>query len=101
MTIATQIIDREIERNKKMILEYENELLELPRGKLTIKKINSHSYVYLKFREGGQVITKYIGKDNCDLSDLNDKLDRRKHIEEMIRQLKSERRELEKLGGKR
>ena len=27
-------------------------------------------------------------------------IDKRKHIEEMLRQLKSEKRELEKLGGK-
>lgn len=37
---------------------------------------------------------------NCDLSDLIEKLDKRKHIEEMLRQLKTEKRELEKLGGK-
>lgn len=100
MTIATQIIDREIERNKKMILEYENELSKLPKGKLTVKIINSHSYFYLKFRESEKVVTKYIGKDNCDLSDLNEKLEKRKHIEEMLKQLKSEKKELEKLGGK-
>ena len=100
MTIAMQIISKELERNNRMISEYENELSKLPRGKLIIKKINSHSYFYLKFRVGEQVITKYVGKDNCDLSDLNEKLDKRKHIEEILRQLKSEKRELEKLGGK-
>lgn len=91
---------KELERNNRMISEYENELSKLPRGKLTIKKINSHSYFYLKFRVGEQVVSKYVGKDNCDLSDLIEKLDKRKHIEEMLRQLKTEKRELEKLGGK-
>lgn len=100
MTIATQIIDRELERNRRMILEYENELSKLPRGKLTIKKINSHSYFYLKFREGEKVVTKYIGKDYCDITALQELLEKRKHIEEMLRQLKTEKRELEKLGGK-
>lgn len=100
MTIATQIIDRELERNWRMILEYENELSKLPRGKLTIKEINSHSYFYLKFRKGEKVVTEYIGKDNCDVSALQEQLKKRKHIEEMLKQLKSERRELEKLGGK-
>lgn len=100
MTIATQIIDRELERNMRMILEYENELSKLPRGKLIIKKINSYSYFYLKFREGKKVVTKYIGKDNCDVSALQEQLDKRKHIEEMLRRLKSEKRELEKLGDK-
>lgn len=100
MSIVMQIISKELERNERMIQEYKNELSKLPRGKLTIKKVNSHSYFYLKFREGEQVITKYIGKDNCDLTALNEQLEKRKHIEEMIRRLKSERKELEKLGGK-
>ncbi len=99
MSIATQIIEKELERNERMIKEYENELLKLPKGKLTIKNINSHSYYYLKYRTGEKVITKYVGKDNCDVSELNDRLDKRKHIEEMLKQLKSERKELEKLGS--
>jgi hypothetical protein len=99
MLIATQIIEKEIERNGRMIKEYESELLKLPKGKVTIKKINSHSYYYLKYRNGEKVVTKYVGKDNCDLSELNDQLDKRKHIEEMLKQLKYERKELEKLRG--
>lgn len=99
MTIATQIIEKELERNEKMIKEYEVELSKLPKGKLTIKKINSRSYYYLKFREGEKIITKYVGKDNIDLTELYDQLDKRKHIEEMLKQLKSERKELEKVGG--
>jgi hypothetical protein len=100
MTIATQIIEKELERNERMIREYENELLKLPKGKLTIKKINSHSYYYLKYRQVEKVITKYVGKNNCDLSELNNQLDRRNHIEEMLKQLKIERKELEKLRGR-
>lgn len=100
MTIATQIIEKELERNERMIKEYENELLELPKGRLTIKNINSHSYYYLKYRSGEKVITKYVGKDNCDISELNDQLDKRKHIEEILKQLKLERKELKKLESK-
>jgi hypothetical protein len=99
MTIATQIIENELARNERMIKEYDNELLKLPKGKLTIKKINSHSYYYLKYRRGEKVVTEYVGKDNCDLSELNDQLDKRKHIEEMLKQLKNERKELKKLRG--
>lgn len=80
-----------------MIKEYESELLKLPKGKLTVKKINSHAYIYLKYRNGKKVITEYIGKDNYDKSELNSKLEKRKHIENMLKQLKSERKQLEKL----
>ena len=99
MTIVTQIIEREFELNEKMIKEYECVLLKLPKGKLTIKIINSHSYFYLKFRAGDKIITKYVGKDECDLSELQEQLDKRKHIEDMLKQLKSERKELEKIGS--
>lgn len=99
MTIVAQIIEKELERNARMINEYENELLKLPKGKLAVKKINSHSYIYLKYRNGEKIITEYVGKDNCDVSELNIKLEKRKHIEEMLKQLKSERKQLEKLGS--
>lgn len=99
MTIATQIIEQELERNGRMVKEYESELLKLPKGKLTIKKINAHSYYYLKYRDGDKIVTKYVGNENYDLSDLKEKLDKRKHIEEMLKQLKAERKELEKIGG--
>lgn len=99
MTIAKQIIKQELERNGRMVKEYESELLKLPRGKLTTKKINAHSYYYLKYRDGDKIVTKYVGKDNYDVSELNDQLDKRKHIEEMLKQLKAERKELEKLGS--
>lgn len=99
MTIVTQIIKQELERNEKMIIDYESELLKLPKGKLTIKKINSHSYYYLKFRDGDKIITKYVGKDECDLSELQEQLDRRKHIEDMLKQLKFEKKQLEKVGS--
>ncbi len=100
MTIATRIIEKELERNERMIKEYESELSKLPKGKLTVKKINSHSYYYLKFRDGDKVVTKYVGKDGCDISELLDMLDKRKHVEEMLKQLKSERKELNRLGSK-
>ena len=99
MTIATQIIGKELERNERMIEEYANELLELPKGKLTLKKINSHCYYYLKYRDGKKVVTEYVGKDEGDLEELAVLLEKRKHIQEMIRQLKSERKILEKLGN--
>lgn len=98
MTIATQLIVRELERNERMIEEYECELSKLPKGKLTIKKINLHSYYYLKFRNGDKTVTRYVGKDDCNISDLLLQLDKRKHFEEMLKQLKSERKELEKAG---
>ena len=99
MTIAVQIIHREIERNKRMILAYENELSKLPKGKIIEKKINAHSYFYLKFRNGEKVITKYIGKKEVDLSLILEQLEKRKHVEAMIKQLEAERKELNRIGG--
>lgn len=99
MTIVTQLIEKELERNQRMVKEYESELLKLPKGKLTVKNVNSRPYYYLKYRSGKKVVTEYVGKDGGKVSKLRSQLDKRRHVEEMLRRLKAEKKELEKLGN--
>lgn len=97
MSILSNMLLKEDNRNKNMIYEYYQELNTLPRGSVTPKNVKGKVYYYLTYREKNKIITKYIGKDEKDLENLKEKLLRRKQIEEILKKLKEERLKIKKL----
>lgn len=92
-----KIISREETRNENMITEYTKELETLPRGKIIPKVVNEKMYYYLYFRDGKKVVSKYIGKDEKSLNTVREQLSRRSQIDEMIKKLKKEKKQIKKL----
>ena len=87
----------ELERNKRLISRYEKEIENLPKGSIFKRKIGTSEYIYLNYREGKKVISKFIGKTEAiDLTELNEKIIHRKELQALIRKLKREQKELEK-----
>ena len=87
----------ELERNKRLISRYEKEIEDLPKGSIFKRKIGTSEYIYLNYREGKKVISKFIGKTEAiDLTELNEKIIHRKELQALIRKLKREKKELEK-----
>lgn len=87
----------ELERNKRLISRYEKEIEDLPKGSIFKRKIGTSEYIYLNYREGKKVISKFIGKTEAiDLTELNEKIIHRKELQALIRKLKREQKELEK-----
>ena len=87
----------ELERNKRLISRYEKEMEDLPKGAIFKRKIGTSEYIYLNYREGKKVISKFIGKtESINLIDLTEKLAHRKELQALIRKLKTEQKELEK-----
>ena len=70
----------------------ENEI----RLSIKTKIIGNKSYFYLNYRDGKKVISKYIGKEE-NASFVKEQLERRHHIELMIKKLKQEQRQIKKL----
>lgn len=68
----------------KSISDLLKELSDLPKGYISKKIIHGDEYFYLKYYENNKQISKYIKKD--ELSDLKEKLERRKEIEALIKQ---------------
>lgn len=99
MSILKVAIFREKARNEKMISEYIKELELLPKGKVVPKTRKNKTYYYLYYREGKTIISKYIGKDKDSLKELYDKLVRRSQIEAILKKLKKEKRQIEKMEG--
>ncbi|MGN0728030.1 hypothetical protein [Treponema sp.] len=87
----------ELERHKRMILRYEKETESLPKGSVFKRKIGNQEYLYLNYRDGKKVYSKFLGKPgNFDLQDLQEKLNRRKELSALLKKMNKELKELEK-----
>ena len=99
MSILSSLIDKECLRNQNMIAEYEKDLIFLPKGSIKTKIVGNRVYYYLNYRDGKKVVSKYVGKDENSLQTVKDGLERRVHIEAMLKKLKEEQKEIKKLGA--
>lgn len=97
MSLLTSAVKTELERIEKMISDYEAELHDLPKGSLSKKKIGGREYYYLQYREDKKSVSQYIGNDISHIEDLQEQVDRRKHIEAMLIGLKSEYAKAQKM----
>ncbi|MDP2790987.1 MAG: hypothetical protein Q8O15_04420 [Rectinemataceae bacterium] len=56
------MMQNEYMRLSRMVTRLREECLQRPKGSLALKKRGNGSYMYLVKREGGKVVTEYIGK---------------------------------------
>lgn len=85
--ILTTII-QEKQRIEYMRERYQEELSRLPKGTISEKKSGEKVYYYLKYRDGGKVVSRYISKSAID--EVRAQVEKRKHIEAMIKSLQEE-----------
>ncbi len=97
MSLLTSAVETELNRIEKMISDYESELHDLPKGSLSKKCIRGNEYYYLQYREGKKAVSQYIGNDLAFIEELQEQVDRRKHIEAMLTGLKSEYAKAQKM----
>jgi hypothetical protein len=69
---------------------YEKQLENLPKGSLRTKERNGKKYFYLSYRSNGKVVTEYVGNDESVIGDLRERLERRKGVEGLMRNIKKE-----------
>ena len=94
MNLILRTILQEKERIDRMLAKYQEELETLPKGTISEKKVKQSTYFYLKYREGKKVISRYIPQKNVEA--VREQLEKRRHIETMIRSLQEERAIAEK-----
>ena len=92
MILSTILQERE--RIDRMLAKYQEELETLPKGTISEKKVKQSTYFYLKYREGKKVISRYIPQK--DVEAVREQVEKRRHIETMIRSLREERAIAEK-----
>lgn len=92
--LIDSVIKNESIRNKKMIIQYETLIKELPKGSITCRK---QRYYYLRYRENGKLFDIYIGNDTKKADEIREKLATRKHYVEMLAALKREEKTINKI----
>ena len=97
MQLIYTVLQEERKRNEYMLERYQKELSQLPKGKLTAKITKANTYYYLKFRDGNKVCAKYIGMNEDNIKFVIEQLERRKVVEEIIKELKSEQARIKKM----
>ena len=96
-TIIHGVLLEEKERNLLMQEQYKKEIELLPKGSI-VKKINkSGEYFYLSYRNGANVISKYLGKDLDAINKINEKIEKRKHLKSIIKNLQLELKQIKKV----
>lgn len=61
--VIKDVLREELQNSLQMKKNYERELLKLPKGSLTKKKIKGIGYYYIVFREKGKIRFIYKGRN--------------------------------------
>lgn len=92
--LIDSVVKNEAIRNRQMIEQYETMLQELPKGSLICRK---KTYYYLKYRKEGKLYDEYVGKDANTVSDIREKIAKRKHCEQMLSVLRQEQKKISRI----
>lgn len=90
MSLLTEAVTQEQQRIERMIQKYESELSILPKGTLITKSIKGNQYCYLQYRNGQKTVSEYIGRDCEKIEEIKEKIERRRHIQVMLKALNEE-----------
>ena len=90
MNLIISTVLQEKQRIDYMLEKYQEALAELPKGTISEKQVKDNTYYYLKYRDGKKIVSKYIEKK--EIEELKQQIDRRRHIETMIKSLLEEQK---------
>ncbi len=98
MKILNSVLNEELDRLNKLKKNYEKQIAKLPKGSLIRKNIKGNIYYYLNYRQEKKKIFKYIGKlSRKELENLLDKIEKRRKLEKLNKQVKKDIKKLEKM----
>ncbi len=96
MAIMESVLKEELERLLNMEKAYIEKINSLPKGSIKIKNVSGKKYVYLLYRDGAFVKTKYINA-NIDLSELIEKINQRKKLKAELLEIRKDIKLLRKV----
>ena len=98
MKILNGVLNEELDRLNQLKKNYEKQIAKLPKGSLIRKNVKGNIYYYLNYRQEKKKIFKYIGKlSNKELENLLDKIEERRKLEKLNKQVKEDIKKLEKM----
>ena len=97
MSVLEGVLREELERIQRNINSYESFLGSLPKGYLFEQTIGGKPYCYRKYREGGKIVSEYVGPgDSKGAQKARDDYEERKRVEANLRSLRKEEARLVK-----
>ena len=96
-TVIYSTLQEEKKRNIEMQKVYSQQIKSLPKGTVIIKNVSGNKYYYLKYRQNSMVKTDYLGKNKKIVADILKKIEERKHLQEILKRLKTEYKQICKI----
>ena len=90
MNVIESMLVEERQRNLDMQKSYNDEINNLPKGSVVVKKIGNKEYCYLKYRQGEKFVSQYMGHASEKAEQLKKEVEKRRHFEKLLRELKAE-----------
>ena len=97
MTVIQGVLLEERERNLRMQEQYLLEIASLPKGCIVKKTYKSGEYYYLYYRSNNKIVSDYLGKDTKKISEIQKAIDKRRHLEGIVKKLKIELKQIDKV----
>ena len=90
MNVIESMLFEERQRNLDMQKSYTDEINNLPKGSVVVKKIGNKEYCYLKYRQGEKFVSQYMGHASEKAEQLKNDVEKRRHFEKLLRELRAE-----------
>jgi hypothetical protein len=90
VNVIESMLAEERQRNLDMQKSYIDEIAKLPKGSVVVKKVGNKEYCYLKYRMGAKFISQYMGSAPEKAEQLKKQVEKRRHFEKLLRELKTE-----------
>jgi len=102
MAVIFHVLKEELQRLRETEKAYSKAISGLPRGNPRLQSRYHKKYLYLEYRDGAQVINKYIGPHESDQSkEILEKVAQRKRYEKLLEQTTAALKDVKKaLRGK-
>jgi hypothetical protein len=98
MSIVFGILEEERQRILAARELYEKRLSEMPKGNLRVRPHGKKRYVYLQFREGLHVRSRYVGEEHSvAVRALSLKLEERKKLQGFLSAMRDDMKIIEKV----
>lgn len=93
--ILNEVLKEEYLRMQNMLSACQQELEELPKGYVSVKRIKGKEQCYLQYRERDRIISKYIRSENREA--VQQQVERRRHLEGQVRKLRADAKRLQRV----
>lgn len=95
MSVLMGVLEEELDRLNRQEIVYKAALQEARKGYISKKNIRGKESYYLQWREGSQVKSKHISRD--ELPKIEEQVQHRKQLEASLRRVKEDQKKLRKV----